>query len=122
MAKCSCYHTKEVRDYLFDPITREPIPYNQTVGVCYGTKERDECSCGGDECKCDFYPEKRYRGNVSLVDGRPEGIWIISCDGYYPYCSRCAYEPERPSIHNDNRTPYCPHCGAKMDGKRKEQE
>lgn len=23
--------------------------------VCYGTKEREQCSCGGDKDKCDFY-------------------------------------------------------------------
>ena len=28
------------------------------VGVCFGTKERDPCSCGGDKRKCDFYPDK----------------------------------------------------------------
>ena len=26
---------------------------------CLGTKEVEPCSCGGDESKCDFYPEKR---------------------------------------------------------------
>lgn len=52
-------------------------------------------------------------------DCKTEGVWIICCDGYYPYCSNCGYEPERPMTHNDNRTPYCPNCGAKM---RKEYE
>lgn len=42
------------------------------------------------------------------------GKWNINCDGYYPYCSECGYEPERPCFHKDNRTPYCPNCGAKM--------
>lgn len=23
--------------------------------ICYGTKEREECSCGGDKNKCNFY-------------------------------------------------------------------
>lgn len=26
---------------------------------CYGTKEIEECSCGGDEAKCNFYSSKR---------------------------------------------------------------
>ena len=30
-----------------------------TRSVCYGIKNVEECSCGGDTCKCDFYPEKR---------------------------------------------------------------
>lgn len=37
------------------------------------------------------------------------GHWKINCDGYYPYCSECLYEPEELSN-------YCPNCGAKMDG------
>lgn len=43
MKKCSCY--------------RE-IP-NDKYGRCNGTRECDICGCGGDEAKCDFYPEKR---------------------------------------------------------------
>ena len=40
--------------------------------------------------------------------------WIINPDGYYPYCSKCGYEPEVPRIHADNRTPFCPQCGERM--------
>ena len=48
-----------------------------------------------------------------------EGVWIINPDGWYPYCSKCGYEPDRPHKLKDNRTPYCANCGAKM---RKEVE
>lgn len=41
MNKCSSYHIEFGRP------------------CCYGTKEKDMCACGGDEAKCDFYPEKR---------------------------------------------------------------
>lgn len=42
-----------------------------------------------------------------------QGVWKICCDGYYPYCSECSYEP--PWVFNrDMRTPYCPNCGAEM--------
>lgn len=41
MDKCNCYH--EIHD----------------ITECWGTRERDLCSCGGDEAKCDYYPEKR---------------------------------------------------------------
>ena len=45
------------------------------------------------------------------------GEWIIGSDGYYPFCSECRYEP--PFVGGkDMRTPYCSHCGAKMDGGR----
>lgn len=29
--------------------------------VCIGTREQDACSCGGDQMKCDFYPEIRAK-------------------------------------------------------------
>lgn len=36
-------------------------------GVCNGTKERDACDCGGDERKCDFYPERREKAGVKMA-------------------------------------------------------
>ena len=47
MEKCKCYHTQ--MRYHFDTNVEEP------VGYCYGTKECEECSCGGDKLKCNFY-------------------------------------------------------------------
>ena len=41
MAKCDCYFQHGLKF------------------LCYGTKEMEECSCGGDKSKCDFYPENR---------------------------------------------------------------
>ena len=40
-SKCQCYRTE----------------YGNNV--CYGTKEKEVCSCGGDKRKCDFYEEVR---------------------------------------------------------------
>ena len=37
------------------------------------------------------------------------GEWKINCDGYYPYCSRCGYEPKGGLMSN-----FCPNCGADM--------
>lgn len=52
MNKCGCYHERVLPNPsgLFGKILE---------GYCYGTKEMDCCSCGGDLAKCDFYPEKR---------------------------------------------------------------
>lgn len=36
--------------------------------------------------------------------------WEISCDGYYPYCSNCYYEPN----YDDELPTICPICGANM--------
>lgn len=38
---CDCYHTEYGRPQ------------------CWGTKARSDCTCGGDERECDFYPEER---------------------------------------------------------------
>lgn len=53
MKKCDCYI--EVSSFNPDPYSSLII----TQSRCNGTKERDECTCGGDPAKCDFYPEKR---------------------------------------------------------------
>lgn len=44
---CKCYHAD--KNFL------------GKIGVCWGTKECDACSCGGDESKCDFYEDKRKK-------------------------------------------------------------
>ena len=49
--------------------------YYKMISFCNGTKEREECSCGGDRTKCDFYSEIRERerkanmSSISLIDG-----------------------------------------------------
>lgn len=36
------------------------------VGLCWGTAERDACSCGGNKSKCDFYPNVREEGKKPI--------------------------------------------------------
>ena len=61
---CSSYHTKEVATPIFNQFTGNIVDYIPSeVGVCWGTRECDECKCGGDKTKCDFYPENRSLGN-----------------------------------------------------------
>ena len=43
---------------------------------------------------------------------RGNARWLISSDGYYPYCSACMAEPE-----DGKMTDFCPSCGARMEGK-----
>lgn len=43
VAKCDCYEN------------RNGCP------VCFGTKEKERCTCGGNTAKCDFYIEVRER-------------------------------------------------------------
>lgn len=46
--ECDCY-------------SRYPDILGETIGRCLGTKEIETCDCGGDESKCDFYPERRKK-------------------------------------------------------------
>lgn len=72
--KCSCYYEIKI------PTTRP------TRCECWGTKEREACSCGGDRNKCDFYEDVRARagGELTLEQLRYEAnerefgvhIWI----------------------------------------------
>lgn len=57
MSKCDCYQFETKRRYLsnIDKITYTlaterlaPEYIDEEVGVCYGTKEKDVCNCGGD--------------------------------------------------------------------------
>lgn len=48
-------------------------------------------------------------GEKAEIQRVRHGKWIISSDGYYPYCSECHYRPEK------HMTNYCPDCGARMD-------
>ena len=65
MAKCDCYFQHGLKF------------------LCYGTKEMEECSCGGDKSKCDFYPEKRQqktanKKRLDLIDRSALGIGICN--------------------------------------------
>lgn len=48
--------------------------------------------------------------NAPTVDPVEHSEWGINSDGYYPYCKKCNYWPEK-------MTDYCPGCGRQMDGK-----
>jgi len=57
--KCDAYHTRKKIQYVkFCPVI-DHVPEEVEVSECWGTKEREECNCGGDPSKCTFYPEKR---------------------------------------------------------------
>ena len=64
--KCDCYHIESKRRHTYHPITGQLIGHDDRVGVCWGTKEIDECSCGGDRTKCNFYPEVREKAKKEL--------------------------------------------------------
>jgi len=60
MDKCDCYHRQERLGWLYNRYTgKQDGSYAYAVGVCYGTKEQEECNCNGDRSKCTFYKEKK---------------------------------------------------------------
>lgn len=80
--KCDCYHLQPKTRYTYHPLTGSPIPHDIEVGVCWGTKETDECNCGGDMTQCDFYPEVRKKGrkDISIQDAINHFQYGISHD------------------------------------------
>lgn len=73
MSICLCYHDEQ--NFLHER------------GVCYGTKEKEPCSCGGNPVKCDFYEEVRekyiHQTNYDrLISKTPEELvkWIESIE------------------------------------------
>lgn len=68
MIKCDCYET--LKKLCYSPFFNQS--YYQTVSICYGTKEREECHCDGDKTKCDFYPEVRDKAKFELKYKRVE--------------------------------------------------
>lgn len=60
-----------------------------------------------------------YERDVSLADFTVEhkqATWLISSDGYYPYCSNCNQEPKSGKMEEK-----CPSCGAIMTKETKER-
>ena len=124
MEKCSCFEERIIKSYNpysnnFEPITRT---------LCMGTKEREECSCGGDETKCDFYDYVRERGlkklQTQLEDTQRKEVeadfytshrafWVKTTN-YISHsipvyaCSHCFAEESYCSN-------FCPECGYKME-------
>ena len=57
------------------------------------------------------YINNKLDATSMLIYSHNNAKWIISSDGYYPYCSHCKNEPK-----NGIMSKYCPECGALMRG------
>ena len=68
---CSSYHkitrTRYLSDFeqgIYFALNKSRITkIDEVVGICWGTKELEECTCGGNELECNFYPKKREMKN-----------------------------------------------------------
>ena len=76
MEKCKCYH-EDLYGWL-----------EKGKGHCYGTKECEQCSCGGDKSKCDFYPEYRNENKNTMKYDIKIGDYVETADGIMGYVSR----------------------------------
>lgn len=72
MDKCKCYEeTWEIVGWLGPDEFIRKHRYR-----CNGTRERDECSCGGDRTKCDFYPEVREKTKKEVENAKTNSEYI----------------------------------------------
>ena len=121
--KCDCYHTEQKIQYTYSQFTGQPIPHNIPVGVCWGTKECDECDCGGNRMRCDFYPEVRAqaKSEVTVQDAINHFKYGISHDIFsepvttYAEMAVEALDNKAPKIvirdgYDDSDDVYCPCC------------
>lgn len=112
--KCNSYHLQPTRRYTYHPLTGRPIAHDIEVGVCWGTRECDQCNCGGDQTKCDFYPEVREKAKK---DNESPNSWVITEKGCVITCSNCGERLELcyPDGTEVRYLPHCPWCGKKMN-------
>ena len=96
MGQCDCYNVR------IDRIYGNEVKY----GVCLGTKEVDRCNCGGDESKCDFYPEKRKVAQKTLNTAE---MWLKAQEDGKTYIVKqktLAYSKERGLFYVTDLTSY----------------
>ena len=66
---------------------------------CLGTKEIDRCGCGGDESKCDFYPEKRKMAEKKMNTAE---MWLKAQeDGKTYQCNDVFYNKKHGFVDSD---------------------
>jgi hypothetical protein len=70
MKKCDHYNkADEIIGWV-----NEDTPVLNEISRCYRNNKRNECSCGGDRSKCDFYPEIREKAHIRIYN---EGLFFI---------------------------------------------
>jgi hypothetical protein len=78
MKKCDCYQEKYEIVGWFGPDDK----ITKLRCRCNGTQERDECTCGGDRSKCDFYPEARAKATKDMKRNINEMRWNVMLFDY----------------------------------------
>lgn len=81
MTRCACYREFESLKPTIDPNIAQRVIESR----CYGTKECDPCSCGGDPTRCDFYPEKRAAAEKSTKEQASDTTTIYYAHHQWKY-------------------------------------
>lgn len=75
MEKCDCYHERIINNPPKSIIVNNQFcntyGHIAVIGECWGTKECEPCTCGGDTSKCNFYPEKRNGSKMTTAE-----MWV----------------------------------------------
>lgn len=88
MEKCKCWELQPKATYVGE---YHGCKIYRNKQICNGTREREECSCDGDESKCNFYPEKR-KESKSMNTAE---MWIKAQeDGKTYYCCDVKYQKD----------------------------
>lgn len=97
MEKCEYWHVVSTPRWNVWRQTVQPSYRYQ----CWGTKECEECSCGGDQTKCDFYPEKRKKTCEFYIEGvSPVGEIFHWCRQKEPWV-KCLSEGDKSECKID---------------------
>lgn len=96
--KCHAYH--------------DDINFLGERGICWGTKEEEACSCGGDESKCDFYDYVRKRATLKQWNTK-KSIYFQN-EVITATCPYCNFGFNLNGNLEDFN--FCPHCGKSMNG------
>lgn len=89
MENCKCWELQPKATYVGE---YHGCKIYRNKQICNGTKEREECSCDGDESKCNFYPEKRKENkNMNTAE-----MWIKAQeDGKTYKCNGMQYNRKK---------------------------
>lgn len=89
MEMCSCWELRPNAELVQ---IKEGYTIYKDKQICNGTKEREECSCNGNEEKCNFYPEKRKVGKAMNT---AEMYLQAQKDGKYYRCNSMVYQKDK---------------------------
>lgn len=108
MEKCDCYHERTRKRHIYGGA----LCVDETYGVCYGTRECDECNCGGDPAKCDFYESIRKKANGTMNTAE---MWIKAQEDGKTYQTNDLFYNKKHGFVDSNFKPWPINCVSFID-------